>query len=287
MKKLLFAGIVLVCTTCTTFAQNTYISLKGGYGFNMSPIREESMTTDPNGIRTHTTKDPLGFGNGLNGGLAVGHVGEKGIGYEAGFSYCMSGNNKYSDIAAPPTASPSSYSNYVMEYSGRIVCATLALVVKQSFDKWSITATGGPTYGYAGKMTVKRTNSHYTQSPYPNGNTSDVYEITEVYSGGNGFGLKGSLSVEYALGKNMGVFMEALYTSLNYAPDKRLMTGYIHNGEDQLSTQPKSQTETDYVNSYTEDPNAPYDPNSPNKSTKIALPFSGLALNLGFRIYFN
>jgi hypothetical protein len=118
-------------------------------------------------------------------------------------------------------------------------------------------------------------------------NTRDETVAHYQYKGGMAFGYLAALGMQTKISDRIRFFSELQANSITYSPRKKILTKYLSNGVDLLQDPafPKRRRETEYLKSFTRT----YSPNadqSPEKATKLAIPFSSINLSAGLAFRF-
>lgn len=255
-------------------AQGLYFGLDLGYGF---PAAKQSGFDDYKGTSNGTvlteeyTSNSISLGKGLNVGIMAGYMFNKNVGAQLGISYLIGGENTMTYEQS--VGSFSDKDEYIFKGSMIRLTPSMKIIVGES--KLRPYMKAGLIIGVGGKMTEE---NNYTSTD-PSG-TDKSQDITE-YSGGVSLGFHGGLGVDYALSDKLSLFGEIAANYQNYAPSKAVLTTSTYNGIDQLPNMSTSQKEIEFVDSYTETSGTPPSAGSPSQSTKIALPFSSVGINIG------
>jgi hypothetical protein len=282
IRSLLALVIILSATSLTT-AQSIYVKAGGGYnlGFPAMMIDDNyTSSTYYSGLSPYYLYSYEGiygtFAKGMSAEAALGlNILEKTFGLELSVGYLMGSSlSSFSKYLGTGNTD-----NYDYTYESKMISFMPSFVVSSEFQSNKIYARAGaviaiPTF----KQTTKEV--YITSSPSPSTNS---YERVYDYSGSLALGINGGLGMVVGFGA-FGFFIEGSYTSLTWAPSKRLFSKYTQNGVDQLTTYTTSQKEVEYVDSYNYDSRVTQDPNKPRTSLKSYFPYSALGVKAGIVI---
>lgn len=106
------------------------------------------------------------------------------------------------------------------------------------------------------------------------------WEIT----GRKAWGFQGGLGVAYTLTPRLALFLEGLFRSLSFIPEKASVTRFERNGEDQYGSLTVRQRELEYKDSYTTSSSRPAD-DEPGQTGSDPFPFGSAGLQLGLQLH--
>lgn len=250
-----------VLITNSLFARGEYISINTGYGFSVSSQNIGTISNDGSNTTTYGQKN-FSFGKGFNFGGAVGYMLNKNVGAEIGFSYLNSVKTRFN----------SSHSNgtEIIDFSSGMFRINPSIVIVSGMSGINPYAKFGAIIGSG----FINENDKYTFNA--NSSTS-----TQKLNGGNAIGLTASLGVKYKLMGKISLFGELNMVNMSYAPTKGEITAYSLNGTDMLASLKTNERLTNYLESYTVNPNQPTSDTEPGKSLLQKYPFGSFGINIG------
>ncbi len=283
--KQVFVLLMLCMATQGSRAQFFYIGLGGGYGF---PAAKQSFGEDSKSVQSSSggyseyTAHPASFGSGINAGLFFGYMLNSNMGFELGASYLMGSKTEFKSEYSNSDINGGVYSSeQTSVYEGKMMRLVPSLRLSVGDKKLRPYMKVGLIVSVGNKLI----NEQNYKSSYSFGGSSSNSSSRE-YTGGIGLGFHGGLGINYLMNEKFMLFAECAANYQSWAPLKGTLTKSIYNGIDQLATADKAEKEIEFVDSYTEDSNAAYNPNEPSKATKFYLPFSSIGLNIGLVMSF-
>lgn len=264
----LFLSLSICLMAANTSAQSAYATLHLGYAFpsgsqNMAGI-SNSDNPGGNNVRSYEQIN-TSLGKGVNVGGAIGYMFNMHIGAELGLSYLVGGKTKgmHTD------------NNGSTEYivSANMFRINPSIVFATGFAKFNPYTKFGVVVGFGSVF--------YETNDRDNG---DVENILSVSDGGTALGVSSALGAIFDMNEKVSLFGEITMMNLTYAPTRNSITKYNRNGVDLLPTMNSRERDTEFVDSYSYDPNNPRPNSIPSLALKEKLPFGSLGLNVGIRI---
>jgi len=251
------------------YAQEAYLSINAGYGFNTSSqnLNDYFKFKNTTKITTSTTYEQvnLSLGKGLNVAAAYGYMFNDNVGTELGVSYLLGGKSHAKDQNISGTT------DYTL--SAKMLRINPSIVIASDFRDINAYAKMGLLIGLGSVIYETNTN-----------NNGDIKIVKLKLNGGLAFGLNAGVGALFNLNKNMSLFGEINMVNMSYAPTKGEITKSTLNGFDQLPSMSKQNKEIEFVDSYTDDPNNPSTFSEPSKELKQKLPFGSVGISIGLRI---
>lgn len=244
-----------------------YVNSNTSYGLSLAPMTI-SANYSPNKVESVKSS----FGKGFDFGVGAGYHFNKNIAAEIDFTYLIGGKIKFTDSSNPSTPAETEELSATMF---RII-PTLKFSGGEKFKPY---AKIGLVIGLGTRLKDESVNYFASWT-----GSVEKYEETVIFSGGTSLGMKGNVGLDYSISEKFGVFAEINFISQAWAPKKAETTRYLLNGEDKLATLDVRDKETEFVDSY--NPNETIQPNQPNKSLKLYLPFSSWGANIGIKFTF-
>jgi hypothetical protein len=274
MKKLLLTGLFLLFFQVSGFSQRFYVRAGGGYAW---PSGARNMTSDyqvnylaATNTFTETVDHHRGsYGAGWTGSLAFGYRFTDQLWVEGGPSY-LAGKTYHSQ----EHYSGALTGNASTETYARMPALGLALVVSPSGRHWR-------PYAKAGIIAGKPHIYNQDQEAFNNDNIRREWEIT----GRTAWGYQGGLGLNYLLNARMALFLEGVFRSLSFIPEKGKVTSYEKNGQDSYNTLNLRQRELEYKGSYTQDSSRRPPANQPAQTSNDPFPFGSVNLQLGVQVH--
>ncbi len=286
IKLALGAGIFCFCSLQAT-AQNAYVKLGGGYNFGIGSTIAYKTTEHTSYSGTGAPTGSIEFervninhGKGGVFGGAFGYMFNNNIGFEVGVNYLAGSKNEVEDKETNHNTSFSQ--NAFFSYTRTTTSKSQMVLIQPSL----VIATGLPKFNpYAriglviAKGSFKNTYS-YSVSNGDNGETEDKY------FGGIGLGLQSALGLNFSLNDKIGIYTEATFNNLTYAPEKAEVTKYFRNGEDLLSTLKTSEKETTFDDSQTVTSYSTQSPSEPGSAPRQRYTLNSVGLQAGIKFSF-
>ncbi len=272
VKKLVIA-VVIILSTYSSFAQNFYAGLNGGYNWGSASFASRNSTQ----VGNITTYDrvQISLGQGVNMGASVGYKLNKFLGAEMGVSYLISS----SITTENKRTSGSTSTTNTLNFSSTMLSFIPTLLITPGFEKINPYAKLGLILGLG---TFTRKSEDISSAPNLNSNNSS----TRLYNGGLAIGLISSFGAAYKINEAISLFGEFNLINLSYSPTKSEITQSKENGVDNLSTMSTRDKVVEYSDSYSEDSSIPANPNAPRKASSESLPFSSIGVNIGISYSF-
>lgn len=202
MKKILLS-VVAFLGAATIYAQKTYVSVSGGYGFPSSQKVLGKDASDPNTI----TNLKGSYGEGLQAQLRGGYYFYNNLAVELALGY-LHGNNVQTN------------KNKIidMKAHGRAFGASLSLVYDITDNLY---VRAGAVTKIGGKTTVKTSlNANlpmnmFNPLAHPNAVIGLNTEFESSFHGKMPFGFIGGVGYRFNLAKNISLFVEGEYLNIN------------------------------------------------------------------------
>jgi hypothetical protein len=268
MKNYLSNALLVILITClctvNLSARGLYATINTGYGTGINTSNISNFTET---ARSYTYERlGLSFGKGINLGGSIGYLYTRNLGVELGISY-LSGLN---------TTGTGTYLDRIETntFNANMFRIIPTFVFSAGYEKINPYLKLGLIIG-VGSFT------HTYNVTYPSG-----YVLLTDYkwNGGMAVGFTSALGATCKLNTNLSLFGELNLISLNYSPQKMVITAASDNGTSVLESMSTHDKETVFVNSYTVDRNNTVDPTKPNTTIRVSFPFSSLGINVGIRI---
>jgi hypothetical protein len=272
MKEILLTGLLLLFFQVSGFSQRFYVRAGGGYAWPSGP---RNMTSDYQAnyvLATNTFTETFAhhqgsYGAGLTGSLAVGYRFTDQLWIEGGPMYLAGkryrGQQHYSGGFTGQVGT---------QTYGRMPALAAALVVSPAGRHWRPFAKAG--------IIVGQPRIYNRDTEAFNGDlVSREWEIT----GKKAWGFQGGLGLQYTLNPRLALFLEGIFRSLSFTPEKGSVTSFEKNGQDQYNTLVVRQRELEYKDSYTTSSSSPPD-NQPSQTSNDSFPFSSAGLQLGLQL---
>lgn len=262
-----FAFLLAFFISTASYGQQYYIGFDAGYGLKINSPSSVWNTENTNITETNVSREKFlySLGQGFQVGLSAGNMFNENIGVEVGLAYHIGKpfetyyfqNNNYNTT------------NVYYSQSAQSIRVSPAFIFQLKPDaKFSPYMKTGLIFSKASIETSREDENE---------------KILYKYSQGINLGVLSSLGAAYHLNDKLALVTEFKIQLLNYAPGKRVLTEYNINGVDQLPGMTISETELEYVNSYTEDSNVSQPTNEPNKALKELFPLSSFGFHIGLR----
>lgn len=274
MKKLLLISLLVLFSQLSGYSQRFYVRAGGGYAW---PSGARHMTSDyqanyvltTNSYTESFTHHRGSYGAGLTGSLALGYRFTDQLWIESGPCYLAGktyhGQENYSG-AFTGDAGTQTYA--------RMPALTAALVISPPGRHWRPFAKAGIL---AGKPRI-----HNQDREAFNGDLiSREWEIR----GKTAWGFQGGLGINYSLNPRLALFLEGIFRSLSFIPEKGTVTSYEKNGQDEYNTLTVRQRELEYKASYTHDSSSRPPANQPGQTSNDPFAFSSAGLQLGLQLH--
>ncbi len=223
-------------------AQHFYLKAGTGYAFAMpatdlgeSTVSRDHLITDPetgyyvpekmSDVRQQVTGS---YGAGIVSTVVVGYQFSSALGVELGLGYQSGKTYRFADeYHETLDGEPRRDRVETTKREGRNLYASPAIVFTSAGEKFVPYLTAGMMIALP--SVLEQYHGYNTFSAVP------VDEIREVeYRQGVTFGLKGGAGIDYHIGRNVALFLEATFTSLDYGPRRRETVKLERNGEDLL-----------------------------------------------------
>jgi hypothetical protein len=114
---------------------------------------------------------------------------------------------------------------------------------------------------------------------------SDIIRREWEIKGRTAWGFQGGLGLQYALDARLALFLEGVFRSLAFIPEKGRVTSFEKNGQDQYSTLTLRQRELEYKDSYTQDGSRRPPADQPRQTSNDPFPFGSVSLQLGLQLH--
>jgi Outer membrane protein beta-barrel domain len=273
MKQLVLTGLLLLLLQASGFSQRFYVRAGGGYSWPSGPQHMTSNYQVNYASATNSFTEAFAghrgsYGTGLTGSVAVGYRftdqlwAEAGAAYLAGKTY--QGAERYSGSIAGEVNS---------ETYARMPALAASLVVSPAGRHWRPYAKAG--------ILVGRPRIYNQDTEAFDG---DVVHREWEIRGKKAWGFQGGLGIHYGFNARVGLFLEGLFRSLSFIPEKGRVTRYTKNGQDQYSTLTVRQRELEYRDSYTRDSSSQPPADQPGQTGNDAFPFGSAGLQLGVQL---
>jgi len=282
IKTTLVLIIITVIFDTQIHAQGTFITVGGGYGYcgaPVQPITNYSGTANNNGSgytnNYNLLKGSGSYGKGIQASGTLGYMFSENLGAELSIGYLHGGKfiRKESDISSTYISI-----NEISTY-GRMLRFTPALRMSVGKGKIRPYMRMGLVIGVGAKLTVDSIRKYDDLYLVTNGS----WETVTKYSGGISLGFASGLGADFKCNERYSFYMELGFITQSWAPEKSLITKYLDNGVNELSTFTTYQKETEYLDNYTEDTGS-FDSSVPQKQLKFYFPFSSVGINVGLHI---
>lgn len=273
MKNILLTGLLVLFCQLSGYSQRFYVRAGGGYAWPSGP---RNMTSDYQVnyvLATNTYTETLAhhrgsYGAGLTGSLA--------FGYRFTEQLCIEGGPSY--LAGKSYHGQEHYSGGFTGNAGtqtyaRMPALTAALVISPSGRHWRPFAKAGIIVG---KPRIYNQDTEAFNSDH----ISREWEIT----GKTAWGFQGGLGINYTLNPRLALFLEGIFRSMSFIPEKGTVTSFEKNGENQYNTLTVRQRELEYKGSYTTNSGSRPPSNQPSQTANDPFPFSSAGLQLGLQL---
>ena len=239
--KLILTTAIVLCSGILSFSQNSYFNVKLGYDFASGKQNlGQNVTSNTTNVTFDAVSYSLGKGHNIEG--TFGYMFQKYVGAELGISYLKGTATTLTDSDAEfLEVTTESFSSIMIKFIPSIVI-TPGLEKINPYAKVGaiIGANGNQKYIFETKSTIS--------------NTEVVKESKEwIEEDGLAIGFKGSLGMQYFVGKNTCVIGEVNITNLSYSPKKQTITKFVKNGVDVLPTLTVYEKQIEYLDSITQD----------------------------------
>jgi hypothetical protein len=274
MKTLLLTGLLLFFSQASAFSQRFYVRAGGGYTW---PGGAHHMTSDYKVhyvVATNTYMESFAdkrgsYGQGLTGTLALGYRFTDQLWVEGGPSYLAGktyhGKEQYTGAFT---------GDVTRETYARMPALGAALVVSPSGRQWR-------PYAKAGIIVGKPRIYNEDREVF---NTDHVRRQWEI-KGKTAWGFQGGLGINYAFNARLGLFVEGIFRTLSFVPEKGTVTSYEKNGQDEFNTLTVRQRELTYQSSYTQDSGSQAPADQPTQTSNDPFPFGSAGLQLGLQLH--
>jgi hypothetical protein len=274
MKKLLLSALVLAMAS-NTQAQKLYTLVHGTYQYGVNSIQnyESVSNLDATGNRSTTeTDNPMRMGTGYSVGLAAGYKLKPQLAIELGVSYFL--GSKHINNSVSNNLMMDIYYRQNDEAYARLFFINPALVFYGKEQKCQPYTRFGLLIGTGHFISISNVN----EKEFLQQNTQSF--IKTKVSGNLAYGLNGAVGFNYRMAKNFSLFTELGITVINYQPKKSVLIEATRDGADILNTFSRREKEVEFVDEYTYT-NSAGNPDEPSKQTKVHIPLSNVALQLG------
>lgn len=280
-----------------------FVRIQGSYGLAAPGAFRpyNSYVTYPDSTRpggAHKT-NRQGLGQGLRAGLGVGYILNDlinvGLDAEVYRSRRVSSNDvsgtRHSSASATHLETRTGYAALDASMITMTPSITFKAITKSAFYLYgrlgvsaALTRVRGVDVETSDTKILRTGSAAATIIPV---NTRDETVAYYQYKGGMAFGYLAALGVQMKLSDRIRFFSELQANSITYSPRKKILTKYLSNGVDLLQDPafPKRRRETEYLKSFTRT-YAPNADQSPEKATKLAMPFASINLNAGLAFRF-
>ena len=274
--------IIIVLFYTQAQAQGMYITAGGGYGFcaaRVQPLTNLSCTANNNGsgytINYNIVNRSGSYGNGIQVGAAFGYMFTENLGAELSVGYLWGAKfTKHENDINSAYVRLDEESTY-----GRMLRFIPAVRMTVGKGKLKPYMKTGLVIGACAKLIDNFDRKFIDAYPPING----TMKIVTEFSGGISLGFASGLGANYKFNDRFGVYMELGIITQSWAPKKSVITKYLSDDVDILSTLPTYTKETVYDDSYTVDTGV-YDSSVPRKQLKCYFPFSSVGINVGLHI---
>lgn len=274
--KFTMAACLLLLITNLKAEKKLYLGFGTSYHFSAAQnwIGNSNYTSSNGQVTTKRNKGEGSLGRGVQLDGFAGYRLNNNLSLELGLAYLYGFKNE-----SVYSSSNTTYSNY---YKDQMQAQSLRLLPGLKFSsgegQLKPYARAGILLGLISKLeSNSESNSQYFGS-FP---SSSSEETTFEASGGLSLGFAGSLGLDIKLSESVNFFSEIQMISHSWAPKKGVYTKYTEDGVDVLPNMSINEKETEFVDEYSYDSNAPSDPNQPEKELKMFLPFSSVGLRVG------
>ncbi len=291
MKKTTLLLALLLLSSSALLAQKFFIGVQSGVNIGLPDAQHSAYHNYRYSAAVSQVKDELeSYSNSLGSGLPIdlefGYTGKSGLsfglagGYLHGLKYTIEFGNTYY----------SSEDKYKHHFSGKYFHISPFLGIYKRWKQVGFSLKVAPLIAFANYKIV--TDAELASV---NGLSGDVIYSVRKYEGPVSIGMRANFDVEYLFPKksNKAIFFGLTYTHLSFSPTSSELVEYQVHGNDELaslttrnryseySTNQTVSYEVDGGDNWTRDENEPY------KGNRFDIPFDNLAINIGFRIYFN
>ena len=256
------------------FAQSSYISINGGYGWaassgNIKGIENATYTSSSSTDLTPVNEEQinLSFGQGTSFGLSAGYMYNANIGAEIGISL-LKGDNINSKSTVAGNAFIINLNN---DISAEMMRISPSIIINAGMAQLNPYLKIGVIFG-SGDITKKTSVLEGTHS----------YETSYRFNGGWAIGTTANFGVLYTLEKDISCFVELAMVNMSYAPTNGELTAKVENGVSILPSMTVNDRKIEYKDSYTS-----LGQNSSTSTPSVGLsqkfPFGSVGLNLGIK----
>lgn len=290
LRLALLAGVTMFAASHAE-AQKSYVKIGGGYNFGLgSEIMYKATETtnySGNGSPSHSAeleRIDVNWGKGAVGGAALGYMFNKNIGLEIGVNYLKGSKTEFedkeTDINSSFGQSSLSLTTRTHGHSSQMVLIQPSVVIASDLPKFN-------PYTRFGMILAKGSiiNTESITTTNPNGN--HTLEGEAKLTGGLGLGLQAALGLNFSLNERIGIYTEATFNNLTYAPEKGEVTKYTDDGVDKLSTMETSQKEITFVDKESFSSGDPQQsPSEPSTGPKERYTLNSVGVNVGLKFNF-
>jgi hypothetical protein len=245
-----------------------YFRASAGYGIGINGHYAYNLDNTTTGI-TKTSTNTSKAGNGIYGLIAGGYSLNSNLGTELGLGYFSGFKNEVEYDKGQTNESK-------INLTGQMYQVIPALVYSVNISHVHPYLRAGLILGMP-QYTIEFQNSFKNF----NGGNSE-YEQKNLYSGGLAIGVQGGLGCNFPITDQIGIFAEATFNNITYAPEKAVVEVETIDGADQLKNKTVSQKE--YVFKSRIDPAANQSPDQPAANPLTSMPFGSFTLNFGIKI---
>jgi len=277
--------ISIYATPPNIAAQGVYFGISGGLAraVGAGSIYDQFINEHPGWAAGWEYREfnhrPISLGQGWNGQGELGYMFSKNFGLELSWGFAQSEPyNTYATFFAFTVQNGEyvptyfrKYQEYTIRSRSHLYGASLVLQVEKG--PWVFFAK----MGIVGIRSLVRSDFYLLDAtdPYIVNETWAPSESNQSwrYSGGMGFGSRGSMGVGRSIGKHFSVRAEVIMTTLSYSPTTGRLFSYEKNGVDQMPIVPPEDREFEFTDS-TQATNG-------TGGVKQQLPFGSGRLNIG------
>ncbi len=250
-----------------------YFSIHSGYNFSSGNTEDIFLGLEEIGWRmgnvdrsiTEQTISiaKLNLGSGLNYGASFGFNYNKYLGAELTVSYIKSESEVY--YKAP---------NFIesFTFNSKMLQIKPSLMFSAGLEKVNPYIKFGLVLG-----TGSINTSRFSQGP------AISNQKNYIKDGGLAVGYTGAFGIDYNIGNNLALTLDANFINLVYHPKKQTQTVEITNGVDDLNTLTIYGLQTEYSD---EIDTSLFDPNAPRKQVTPSFSFGSFGFNLGVKYGF-
>ncbi|MEO6547356.1 MAG: hypothetical protein ABIN94_05130 [Ferruginibacter sp.] len=287
------------------FLLNVHSGYSAGLGssFNFYPdeIRVISIlrpTSGPDQRTVYYNNPWKGLGDGFRFGGGIAYVANDFINLGVDVDYFKSSINKLRDSSyreikgSGPVGQVDDYSykeNLSLTYKTSILTITPAITFKAiSKPKWFIYNKIGIVLTFNPNNVEIDSNSiairQGIQGVYSDSLVKEVRKY-EWMMNKPAAGFMGAFGIQFKLIKRLRGFAEIQFSHIVFVVRKKILTEYILNGKDALSTLPMNKKETDFVKQYSSGPGAA-NPAVPSEALEQKIPITSLSGQVGLVFQF-